>query len=125
MLQIAKRLSRRCDPIMCAMGTLVFAAKVEDVKEGEILPLILQETPIALTRVNGEVRAFGDICTHDDGPLAEGYIEDRCVVCPRHGAKFDLETGKPTFPAVKPIPIYRVVIQGDEVWIEMPEASLL
>ncbi|MCS7087941.1 MAG: non-heme iron oxygenase ferredoxin subunit [Thermoflexales bacterium] len=103
------------------MSVFVFAAKTEDVKEGEILPLILQETRIALTRINGEVRAFGDICTHDDGPLSEGYIEDRCVVCPRHGAKFDLETGKPTFPAVTPIPIYPVTIKGNEIWVGLPE----
>ncbi|MCS6772657.1 MAG: non-heme iron oxygenase ferredoxin subunit [Anaerolineae bacterium] len=101
------------------MSTFRFAAKVEDVKEGEILALIINETPVALTRLNGEIRAFGDICTHDDGPLAEGHIEDRCVVCPRHGAKFDLFTGKPTFPAVAPIPIYKVEVQGDEVWVSL------
>jgi nitrite reductase/ring-hydroxylating ferredoxin subunit len=96
----------------------VYAAKADDVREGEILALIIDDTPVALTRVAGEVQAFGDICTHDDGPLAEGHIEDRCVVCPRHGARFDLTTGKPTFPAVTPIPIFQVRVDGENVFVK-------
>jgi 3-phenylpropionate/trans-cinnamate dioxygenase ferredoxin subunit len=101
------------------MAEFVFAAKASDVKDNEITPLVIDETPVALTRLNGEVRAFGDICTHDDGPLAEGHIEGKCVVCPRHGAKFDLFSGKPTFPAVTPIPIYETKIEGDEIKVRL------
>ena len=84
-------------------------AAAEDVLEGRILALFVQETPLALTRVNAVVRAFGDVCTHDGGPLAEGEIVGGCVVCPRHGARFDLVTGRPTFPAVEKAPIYAAV----------------
>lgn len=97
----------------------VFAAKLDEVREGEITAVIIDETPIALTKLNGEVRAFGDICTHDDGPLAEGHIEGQCVVCPRHGAHFDLFTGQPTFPAVVKIPIYETKIEGDEIRVKI------
>ena len=99
--------------------TFVFAAKLGDVREGQITAVIVDETPIALTKLNGQVHAFGDVCTHDDGPLAEGHIEDHCVVCPRHGARFDLFTGKPTFPAVTRIPIYETRIEGDEIKVKM------
>jgi 3-phenylpropionate/trans-cinnamate dioxygenase ferredoxin subunit len=101
------------------MAEFVFAAKSEDVKEGEIVPLLIDDTPIALTRLNGLVHAFGDICTHDDGPLAEGHIEGQCVVCPRHGAKFDLYSGKPTFPAVTKIPIYEAKVEGDAIKVRI------
>lgn len=101
------------------MSEYVFAAKLSDVKEGEITPAWIDETPVALTLLNGQVRAFGDICTHDDGPLAEGHIAGQCVVCPRHGATFDLLSGKPTFPAVSPIPIYDAVIDGDDVKVKL------
>jgi 3-phenylpropionate/trans-cinnamate dioxygenase ferredoxin subunit len=101
------------------MAEFVFAAKTSDVRDDEITSLVIDETPVALTRLNGEVRAFGDICTHDDGPLAEGHIEGKCVVCPRHGAKFDLFSGKPTFPAVTPIPIYETKIEGDEIKVRL------
>jgi 3-phenylpropionate/trans-cinnamate dioxygenase ferredoxin subunit len=97
----------------------VLAAKLSDVKEGEITPLMIDETPVALTMVNGQIHAFGDICTHDDGPLAEGHIEDDCVVCPRHGAHFNLFSGKPTFPAVTKIPIYETKIEGDEIKVRI------
>jgi nitrite reductase/ring-hydroxylating ferredoxin subunit len=95
------------------MKTVV--ATTADILEGKIFAVVVDETPIALTRINGEIRAFGDVCTHDDGPLAEGDIADGCVICPRHGARFDLITGKPTFPAVTRIPIYPVSVEGDAV----------
>jgi 3-phenylpropionate/trans-cinnamate dioxygenase ferredoxin subunit len=98
---------------------LIDVAAAADVKEGEILALFVDDTPIALTRVNGAIRAFGDICTHDDGPLADGAIDAGCVVCPRHGARFDLSTGKPTFPAVTKIPIYEAVVDGERVKIAL------
>lgn len=101
------------------MAEYVFAAKLSDVKEGEITPTLIDDVPVALTQLNGQVRAFGDICTHDDGPLAEGHIAGQCVVCPRHGATFDLFSGKPTFPAVTPIPIYEVLVEGDEVKVKL------
>lgn len=96
------------------------ASASEDVKEGRILALYLHDTPLALTRVQGTVRAFGDICTHDGGPLNEGDISDGCVVCPRHGARFDLITGKPTFPAVAKVPIYAVSERGGRIFVTLP-----
>jgi nitrite reductase/ring-hydroxylating ferredoxin subunit len=90
-----------------------------DVQEGKILALYVHDTPLALTRVNGVVRAFGDVCTHDGGPLAEGDIVGGCVVCPRHGARFDLVTGKPTFPAVAKAPIYHADERDGRVWVTL------
>ena len=101
------------------MPEFVYAAQVDEVKEGEILALNIEDTPLALTRVMGKIVAFGDVCTHDDGPLAEGNIDGECVVCPRHGARFNLFTGKPTFPAPYPIPIYETTIEGDEVFVKL------
>lgn len=95
------------------------AAAVEDVQEGRILALYIQDTPLALTRVNGIARAFGDVCTHDGGPLAEGEISGGCVVCPRHGARFDLITGKPTFPAVARAMIYAAEERDGRIWIQL------
>ena len=103
------------------MSDFAFAAKVDEVKEGEILALNIDDTPVALTRVQGKIVAFGDVCTHDDGPLAEGEIEGDCVICPRHGARFNLFTGRPTFPAPTPIPIYETKIEGDNVLVKLPD----
>lgn len=101
------------------MTELYDAAALSAVEEGRILALDINETPVALTRVNGVIHAFGDVCTHDDGPLADGEIKGACVVCPRHGATFDLRTGAPTFPAAAPIPIYEAVVDGDRVMVRL------
>ncbi len=99
----------------------VYAIKADEVRADEIVALEVDDTPVAFTRLDGRIVAFGDVCTHDDGPLHEGTIEDHSVVCPRHGAHFDLYTGKPTFPAPYPIPIYETKIEGDDVLVKLTQ----
>jgi 3-phenylpropionate/trans-cinnamate dioxygenase ferredoxin component len=94
-----------------------FAANVADLTEGAIVACWPDEEPVALTLRAGKVIAFANVCTHDDGPLDEGAIEAcgdgaLCAVCPRHGAKFDLSTGKGGFPAAGPIRIYETQIDA-------------
>lgn len=107
------------------MSDYIFAAKLADLTDDTILALDYEDAPIAITRKGNRFFAFGDVCTHDDGPLADGVIEpcngSLCVVCPRHGATFDLFTGKETFPAAAPIPIYKTKVMGDEVWVRVDE----
>jgi 3-phenylpropionate/trans-cinnamate dioxygenase ferredoxin subunit len=101
------------------VAEFVFASKITDIVDGLILALNIDETPIALARVDGKIVAFGDVCTHDDGPLAEGEIDGDCVVCPRHGARFNVFDGKATFPAAQPIPIYETKIVGEDVQVKL------
>jgi 3-phenylpropionate/trans-cinnamate dioxygenase ferredoxin subunit len=68
-------------------------------------------------------RAIEDRCSHDDGPLCEGDWEpEECVVvCPRHGSRFDLATGRPlSLPAFEPVDIFPVRVEGDVVQVELP-----
>ncbi len=66
------------------------------------------------------IYAIDNICTHDSAPLSEGVVTDGCVVCPWHGAEFDLETGEAlTPPAVEDVRTYKVVVSGDEICLEM------
>lgn len=76
---------------------------------------------IAVFHVDGRYYAIEDVCTHDEGPLAEGELEgcdtpeSQClIVCPRHGAKFDLSTGEAvTLPAYRPVEAFEVrVVDG-------------
>ena len=97
----------------------VIAAQSADVKEGEILAVVVDDMSIGLTRVGGRVIAFRDVCTHDDGPLAEGSVEGHEVVCPRHGARFNLLTGKATFPAPMPVPTYEVLEEDGAVKVKL------
>src|SRR5688500_13821141 len=64
----------------------------------------------------GQYHAIEDRCTHDDGHLAEGRIYGCEVECPRHGAKFDMKTGKATaLPAFNPVASYPTRVNGEGV----------
>ena len=73
--------------------------------------------PIGVYNCGGTLYAIEDRCSHDDGPLCEGMWEEaEClVVCPRHGATFDLRTGAAlTLPAYEPVRTFPVrVVDGD------------
>ena len=75
---------------------------------------------IALFNIDGEYYCIGDVCSHDDGPVAEGECDGFEIQCPRHGARFDLRDGRVLcFPAIRDIPSYPVSIKGDLVQIEI------
>ena len=72
--------------------------------EGFVRSFLVDGFPLAMARVGGRVYAVEDRCSHDDGPLGEGAVAGCEVICPRHGARFDLRDGRATrMPAVQPI----------------------
>jgi 3-phenylpropionate/trans-cinnamate dioxygenase ferredoxin subunit len=78
-------------------------------------------SPIAVFQIAGAYFAIADVCSHDDGPVAEGLLEDHEIECPRHGARFDLRSGKAlTLPAVVDIPAYPVRVEGGEILVGVP-----
>jgi len=77
--------------------------------------------PLAVFNVAGRYFAIADRCSHDDGPVGEGDLVGEAIECPRHGARFSLETGKALcLPAVADIPAYPVRVVGDEVQVGLP-----
>jgi 3-phenylpropionate/trans-cinnamate dioxygenase ferredoxin subunit len=94
----------------------VTVARVGDIPSGGVKVVRLEDQSIALFHVDGAYYAMDDICTHDGGPLAEGFLEGDVIECPRHGAKFDVKTGAVLcLPATAPVPMYAVRIEGDEI----------
>jgi 3-phenylpropionate/trans-cinnamate dioxygenase ferredoxin component len=92
--------------------------QAEEIKPGERIVVEVDDLAIAIFNVDGQYYAIGDICTHDDGPLAEGELEGYQIICPRHGARFDIRDGRAlTLPAVMPTPWYPVRVT--EGWIEV------
>lgn len=80
------------------------------------------ENAYALFRVDGEIYALDDICSHEYSRLSEGDIFRGQVACPKHGSRFDIKTGKVTgFPATKPVHTYPVKIDGGEIFIEVED----
>jgi 3-phenylpropionate/trans-cinnamate dioxygenase ferredoxin subunit len=73
---------------------------------------------IAVCNVEGEFYAIEDVCTHDGGPLDQGELEGEEIECPRHGARFDVRTGRATLmPAVMPVLTYAVRVDGEDLFV--------
>ena len=82
----------------------------------------VEDRKIAVYRLEDAYFAIDDICTHDGGPLADGEIEGDQVICPRHGARFSIKTGAAlSFPAVTPVESYPVRVEGEELYIGLPD----
>ena len=78
--------------------------------------------PIALFNVAGSFYAIDDVCTHDGGPLAEGELDGAEIQCPRHGARFDVRTGRALcLPAFEPVTTHAVEVRGDDIYVALNE----
>ena len=79
---------------------------------------------IAVCNVDGDFFAVDDLCTHDGGPLGEGRLCDGQIECPRHGARFDVRSGRAVvLPAVMPIRTYAVKLEGTAVNVSLEETE--
>jgi 3-phenylpropionate/trans-cinnamate dioxygenase ferredoxin subunit len=75
---------------------------------------------IAVVRLDDDVYAIGDVCSHQNISLSEGEIHtgEKTIECWKHGSEFSLETGDSlTLPATKAVPVYEVVVDGDDVLV--------
>ena len=95
---------------------LIAVAKTNEVPVGEFKPVEVQGKRLLICHTESGFYAVDDTCTHDDGPLADGWLEGNAIECPRHGARFDVTTGKVLcLPAAVPIRSYPVKVEGDNV----------
>jgi nitrite reductase/ring-hydroxylating ferredoxin subunit len=80
-------------------------------------------TRIALFKIDDEIYAIDDKCTHGSASLSEGWQEAGVIECPFHGGSFNIRTGQPvSFPCVEPVRTYEVKLDGDTVAIRLPSA---
>ncbi len=95
---------------------------LSDLKDGEAARFDVGKRRLCVVRLGDDVYAIGDTCTHADVSLSEGEVDpgDKHVECWKHGSRFSLETGEPdTLPAVKPVPVYEVRVEGDDVVVRV------
>jgi 3-phenylpropionate/trans-cinnamate dioxygenase ferredoxin component len=105
------------------MGERAVLCRRGDLASGQARRFDVATQRIALVRIGDDFYAVGDRCSHEDYSLAEGEVwEEECELeCPRHGSTFDLRTGEAcTLPATKPVPVYEVVMEGDDVTVVLP-----
>jgi 3-phenylpropionate/trans-cinnamate dioxygenase ferredoxin component len=96
------------------------ACGLADVPEPGALYVEIEGQPVAVVRSDGELYAIDDTCSHEEVSLSEGEVEDGEIECWLHGSRFDLATGRPTsLPATRPIAVYPVKIDGDDVLVDV------
>ena len=93
---------------------------LDDLKPGKAIRLKINDHAIAIIRTpNGEVKALDDKCSHGEISLSEGFVDNETIECWAHGAKFDLNTGKPlSLPAYEPVATYEVLINNKDIYVE-------
>lgn len=92
-------------------------ASIDDFQDADRLEVFVEDTPVLLIRVVDQYFAIEDVCTHDGQPLTDGCIEEGAIVCPRHGARFDLQTGKALcMPATKPVRTFEVEVRDRKIF---------
>ena len=100
------------------MPETVDVCALDELPPGALRRVEWEDLEILVVNCGGEVLAMEDRCSHDNGDLAEGELdESRCAIeCPRHGSVFDLHTGRPlNLPAYLPVETFPVEVEDGRV----------
>jgi 3-phenylpropionate/trans-cinnamate dioxygenase ferredoxin component len=104
------------------MSTLIDICPLEELPPGAMRLVEWDDLEIGVFNCAGELLAIEDRCSHDDGILLEGELDEAaCTIeCPRHGSKFDLRTGKPlNLPAYVPVDTFPVSVEAGLIKVEV------
>jgi 3-phenylpropionate/trans-cinnamate dioxygenase ferredoxin subunit len=94
-------------------------ARVRDIAPSTTRRVTVDAENVLLCNVDGTFYAIEDLCTHDGGELDQGELEECRIMCPRHGAYFDVQTGAAlTLPAILPLRTFPVRIEGDDIFVD-------
>jgi 3-phenylpropionate/trans-cinnamate dioxygenase ferredoxin component len=98
----------------------VFAAKAEEVQPGTAHMVEVGGYALAICNTGDGVYTIDNKCTHDNGPLGQGKLDGKAIECPRHGARFDVTTGRVlALPAVRPVKSYPTRVSGEAIEVEI------
>lgn len=104
------------------MTEYIRVARAADVPPGSVRRVEVDGHVVALANVDGQFFAVDDTCTHEEASLSEGGLSAEILVCPRHGSRFNVKTGRVlSLPAVRSVAVYPVRVEGDQVLVS-PEA---
>src|SRR5215213_358167 len=104
------------------MAETIDICPIEQLPPGGMRLVSWEDLEIGVFNCGGELLAIEDRCSHDDGILVEGTLDEAaCTIeCPRHGSVFDLHTGKPlNLPAYEPVDTFPVSVQEGVIKIEV------
>ena len=104
------------------MADIVDVCPIAELPPGARKIVTWADLEIGVFNCNGEFLAIEDRCSHDNGPLVEGELDqEACTIeCPRHGSLFDLHTGRPkTLPAYVPVKTFPVTVEDKTIVLEV------
>jgi 3-phenylpropionate/trans-cinnamate dioxygenase ferredoxin subunit len=102
------------------VSRFIRVGRTDEVRPGEKKVAEVDGVLIVIVNLDGQYYALEDVCTHDGGPLGEGRLVDGQLICPRHGAHFDVRTGAAlTLPAFDPVPTYELRVEDGELLVEV------
>jgi nitrite reductase/ring-hydroxylating ferredoxin subunit len=105
---------------------MTVVAKFSELESGTAHKVMVDGVPVAVVRIEDEVFAIADTCSHADISLSLGLVwcETKQIECIKHGSAFNLVTGQPdTFPATQPVAVYSAKVVNDEVIVESQKAK--
>jgi len=101
------------------MAEWVEVSPTADLPPGSYASVDVDDVQIAVFNCDGTYYAIEDVCTHDYGQLTGGDMEGCQVVCPRHGAKFDITSGEAlTAPAYEPVDTFPIKVEDGKVYVQ-------
>lgn len=102
------------------MSQFVQVAKLSEMPDQSAKYVQVEGRSIALFNLGGQFYAIDDTCTHEGGPLSDGFIHGEEVECPWHGARFNIKTGEVTLdPATEGVVKYNLRLNGDAIEVEV------
>jgi 3-phenylpropionate/trans-cinnamate dioxygenase ferredoxin subunit len=105
---------------------MTVVAKFSELESGTAHKVMVDGVAVAVVRIENEVFAIADTCSHADISLSLGMVwcETKQIECIKHGSAFNLVTGQPdTFPATQPVAVYSAKVVNDEVIVESQKAK--
>lgn len=106
------------------MSDFVKVASIADLPDPGHQLVEVEDRIVALFHVGGQFYCIDDVCTHDGGPLSEGKLAEYAISCPRHGAKFDIRTGKAlTMPATEDTVAHEVKVEDGQVFVRINDGT--
>jgi 3-phenylpropionate/trans-cinnamate dioxygenase ferredoxin subunit len=104
------------------MSEFIQVATIDEIPDSGKLTVECDETLVVVFRVDGQYYCIDDICTHDGGPLGDGELDGCQIICPRHGARFDIRDGRAlTMPATQDTRHHEIKVEGENILVKLSE----
>jgi 3-phenylpropionate/trans-cinnamate dioxygenase ferredoxin subunit len=106
--------------ILTPMSEFTRVASVSEIPDPGRIVVELDDRLVVVIHTAGHFYALDDVCTHDGGPLGEGTLDGYAIICPRHGAKFDVRDGRAlSMPATRPTASHEVKVVGQDILVKL------